>query len=380
MKKPTYRTLAAPLGIALVVMLALPLAALANTSEAIAQTGGMTLILPMPGTALKVDVKLDAVGNISAVDLDPVGTYLATKRGPHAVTVESGDGTSQVKINAKGDKLAVKASFATLASLLGTGTWSADLFGTHAPTSVPYTIGDVGGEPTLALGAITGGPSDMVVTPGTPEMKSGPKGSEAKVKIEFTRDGFTKKLEIKVSVKGHGDRPATLKITLSGKDKQKLTGTLAELIALGTRTWSGHLCDGTPVSFTYSVQAPGMVVYGNDATPPATVKTHEDGDEHGDESGIESGFDVRFDGTKTKVKVRLEQEEDGSWELKVDAKADKCKHTPANDPTVNAPDGPNVHLGHGHHGDPAKSDHTDGNKADHTDGVKADGNKKGHRG
>ena len=141
MHRLIQRTLAAPVAIAVVCLLALPLTAFANTSGAIAQTGGMSVTLPMAGSGLSVVVVLDVVGNVSQVDLDPIGTYSATKLGPHAVTFENGDGTSQVKINAKHDKLEVKATAPTLASFLGTGSWSADLFGTHETTTVGYTVG-----------------------------------------------------------------------------------------------------------------------------------------------------------------------------------------------------------------------------------------------
>ena len=323
MMRPIQRALAAPLGLALVVLLALPMAAFANTSEAIAQTGGMTVVLPFPGTDLSVVVKLDAVGNLTQVDLAPIGTYSATKVGPHAVTFENSGDTSQVKIKAKGDKLAVSASAPTLASFLGTGSWSADLFGTGTATTVAYTVGDSGGAPTIALGAIVPA-AGITVVPGTPKMKTGSSGSEASVRIEFSKDGFTKKLDIKVSVKADGERPASLKITLSGKDRQKLNGTLAQLA--GLHSWSGHLCNGAPVSFTYTVRDPaGTVAFGTATGATATAKPSN------------HGFTVRFDGSKTKVKVSLNQKKDLSWELKVRAKTDKCKHTPALDPKVNTP-------------------------------------------
>ena len=356
MSRPTYRALAAPLGLALVALLALPLTVLANTSEAIAQTGGMTVTLPMPGSGLSVVVKLDVVGNVSQVDLDPVGTYTATKLGPHAVTFDSTDGTPQIKVNANHDKLEVKAKAPTLASFLGAGTWSADLFGTGEVTTVGYSVGDSGGAPTIAIDSVLA-PSDVAVVQGTPKMKTGPKGSDASVKIDFSRDGFTKKLDIKVSVKATGDNAASLKITLSGKDKQKLAGALADLV--GTRTWSGHLCDGTAVGFDYTVAGDGTVAFGTATGAPATAKP----DKH--------GFSVRFDGTKTKVKVRLSEKKDGTWELKVDAKAGKCKHTPAADPIVNTPVSPDASNGHGGH---------DGHDASVEDHRQADGSGHGDSG
>ena len=332
MLRPIRRAVVAPIGIALVALLALPLSVLANTSEAIAQTGGMTVTLPMPGSGLSVVVKLDVVGNVSQVDLDPVGTYSATKVGPHAVTFENGDGTSQVKIKAGGDRLAVKASAPTLASFLGSGTWSADVFGTGVTTKVGYTVGDLGGgKPTVKIDSVDA-PGDIGVVQGTEKTKTGPKGSSASIGITFSRDGFNKKLDISVSVKAAGDHPASFKITLSGKDKQKLTGTLADLI--GVHSWAGHLCDGTAVGFTYTVADPGTVAFGAASGAPATSKS------------MAHGISVRFDGTKMKVQVRLIDKKDGTWALKVSSQTSRCRHTPAADPTVNTP----VKPGAGDHG------------------------------
>lgn len=337
MLRPIRRAVVAPLGIALVALLALPVAVLANTSEAIAQTGGMTVTLPMPGSGLTVAIKLDVVGNVSQVDLDPVGTYSATRVGPHAVSFKNADGTSQVKIKARGDKLSVKASAPTLASFVGSGSWSADLFGTGTATTVGYTVGDAAGKPTIAVDSVTA-PGDIAVVQGTPKSKTGPKGSSASVRIAFSRDGFTKKLDIGISVKATGDHAASFRITLSGKDRQKLSGTLAELA--GTRTWAGHLCDGTAVSFTYTVVADGTdgsVVFGT-ASAPATSKAGK------------HGIFVRFDGTRTKVNVGLHEKKDGTWALKVSTRTPKCRHQPAADPGVNTPIDPNAGSGGGHDG------------------------------
>ena len=348
MLKTIQRTFAAPLCIALIALLALPLAVFANTSGAIAQTGGMSLTLPMAGSGLSVVVQLDVVGNVSQVAIDPVGTYTATRLGPHAVTFDNADGTSQVKINAKGDKLAVKASAPTLATFIGSGTWSADLFGTGTVTTVGYTIGGAGTVPTIAIGSVAA-PADVVVVQGTPKTKTGSEGSTASVQIVFTRDGFTKKLDIKISVKASGTRAASLRITLSGKDRQKLSGALADLI--GTHSWAGHLCDGTAVAFTYDVVDPGTLVFGAATGATATTKTDED------------GLTVAFNGTKTKVSISLHKNEDGTWTLKASTRTDKCKDTPAADPTVNTPVSPDATKAGNGHGD---------NHGNNSDKAKAD--------
>lgn len=369
MRKMIQRTFAVPLSLALIALLALPLAVFANTSAAIAQTGGMSVTMPMPGSGLSVVVTLDVVGNLSTVTIDPVG-YTATKLGPHAVTFDNTTSNTQVKINAKGVKLAVKASAPTLASFLGSGTWSADVFGTGTATVVGYTVGATGAAPTIAIDSVSA-VAGIVAVQGTPKLTTGHKDSSASVQVVFTKDGFTKKLDIKISVKNEGARPASLKITLTGKDKQQLSGALVSL--LGDHAWAGHLCNGTPVSFTYRVNVPGVIVFGTATGATATAKSDE------------GGLTVSFDGTKTKVNIDLDQHKDLTWGLDVSTRTDKCKGTPAPNPTVNTPvvlDTTKADKGHGDQ----NSNNAEKSKANaklastHVDAKTAQTGHKGHKG
>ena len=129
--------------------------------------------------------------------------------------------------------------------------------------------------------------------------------------MAFSRDGYTKKLTIKVSVKAEGDHPASLQLALSGKDRQKMSGTLAELA--GSHTWSGKLCDGTAVTIGYTVNPDGTVAYGSATGGTATVKTGE------------HGFTARFDGTKVKVMISLKQAKDGSYSLQTVGQARRLR-------------------------------------------------------
>jgi hypothetical protein len=351
------RPLMATTAVALVALLALPLAVLATTTDAIAQTGGMTATLPILGSSLIVEVKLDANGNLTTVNLDPIGAYSASKVSSHAVTFASADGTTQVKIKAHGDKLSIKATAGSLDALVGPGTWSADVFGTGTKSNVAYTVGKAAdGSPTLALGAIDP-VSGITVDPGTPVTKTGEHGASASVKVAFNRDGYTKKLTIKVSVKAEGDHPASLSLTLSGKDRQKLSGTLESLV--GPHTWSGKLCDGSAVTIGYTVNADGTVAYGSATGGTATVKTGE------------HGFTARFDGTEVKVKISLKQAEDGTYSLQTSAKRDGCDHQSVPNPTVNTPVNPGADQPSDHHGDGSGDHHGDGS-GDHKGGGSGD--------
>lgn len=329
--------LAATLATALAVgLLAFPAGVLAQTNGPIAQTGGMTAVLPLFGSpGLTVAVTLDTVGNISNVALTPTGVVDQTSADPTIVKFANTDGTTKVAVRAKGDKLSISAKSGSLADFVGPGTWSANVFGTGS-ASVDYTIGDDGtGKPTLTIGtpSVPGGVTAVVIAP---KMDTDEGEASASGGATFSANGFVKRLKIKIEVDEIGG-PAHLKITLTGKDRQTLSDSLAALVAVGNRTWSAYLCDGTTqVTVTYKVNADGTVsfVSASPATPAAKVKT----------SG--KGFSVRFEGTKVGVKVSLRPNEDGStYTLSAKGSSGKCG-------------------GDGHHGS-HDGDHHDG---DHHDG------------
>jgi hypothetical protein len=293
------RRLVAPALIA--IALAFPVGIAANTTDQIAETGGMTV--PLLGASVVVKIELDAVGHISAVTFTPAGDLSPTKSSDHRVTFANADGTTRIDVAARGHKLSVKARTGTLAELVGDRVWSAAVFGPGTESTVPYTIGNDAGKPTLVVGAPT---VPAAVTATVSPVKAS--GNNVSGMVTFESDGYVKTLKIWVHVDDGGGK-AMLKIVLSGKDKQKLTGPIADLV--GARTWSGQLCDGTTATVNYTVNADGTVTYVS-ATPAATVKTQG------------KGFRATFDGTKVRVSVSL-QAKSGSYELKVDGKTGKCK-------------------------------------------------------
>jgi hypothetical protein len=296
------RRLVAPALIA--IALAFPVGIAANTTEQIAQTGGMTL--PLLGASVTVEIKLDAVGHISEVNFTPAGTLTETRSSDHRVSFANADGTVKVDIKARGHKLSLKAKTGSLDDLVGSGVWSAAVFGPGTESTVPYTIGNAGGKPTLEIGAPTV-PAGVTAT--VSAIKTS--GNNVSGRVTFESDGYTKTLSIWVHVDQGGGK-AMLKIVLSGKDKQRLSGSLAELVAVGARTWSAHLCDGTAATVTYQVNADGSVTFLSALPNTASVKTKG------------KGFTATFDGTKVRVSVALKAK-DGSYELKVDGKSGKCK-------------------------------------------------------
>ncbi len=309
--------------LAMAAILAVPIVALASTTDAIAQTGGMTATLPLLGSSLTVQVKLDASGNLSQVNLDPVGGYAALQLNAHAVTFDSTAGGTQVKIKAHGSSLSIGAKAGTLDALVGPGTWSADVFGTGSPSSLTYSVGNNAGVPTVVINSVTPA-AGVTATPGTPVAKTEDHGSLAAASVSFSKDGWTKKLTISVKVSDDPEHPrASLKITLTGKDRQVLTGTLAELG--GTHTWDGKTCDGTALGLTYTVNPDGTVSYVS--ATGATATTH----------ALDKGFIARFGGTRAFVNVALHQNEQqtGTYTLKVKFQKFGCGKQSAPNQIVN---------------------------------------------
>ena len=324
------RRLGAVLAIALAALIALPGMAFAATNPQIAATGGMTATLPILGGGVSVTVALDQAGNVSGVTVsDPSLTQ--TKSSTGVVKFATADGKTKVVVKALGSKLSISAKATTLAELLGTGTWSANVFG-NGVSSAQYTIGDDGsGNPTVSLTDPSPLASGVTWKAGTPHPgKQG--GASASAGGQFSYQGYTKTLKVSVRVeKAHGNEPgsASLKITLIGRDVQKLTGTLADLAAAGTRTWAGYLCDGTTkVTVSYHVNADATIGYDGATGGTAVQKAGKDG-----------GLLVRFQGTNVGFAARLKDNGDGTFTLKAAGFSGQC-----------GKGGHDGHGGHHHHG------------------------------
>jgi len=320
------------------LMLAFPGLVAATTNEPIAQTGGMTATFPLLGTNLTVGVTLNSVGDVSDVALDPSGTLTKTSGdGTHMVKFSNADGSVKVSVRAGGSSLTIRAK-STLADLSGQSTWAADVFGTGTKSTVKYTIGSNGGLPTLTIGAITtpSGVTSAVVTPVS--KASGDKskdGDKAKVQgdrswaiggVTFTSGGYTKHLSISVFA-NKSDGTAAVTITLSGRDKLDLSGTLADLA--GPRTWVAHMCDGTKVSVAYHVASDGSVVF-DSATPATFMEKAFDSSklfDHWKDSTAKvsvKGFIVRFDNSGVGVAAWLKDNGDGTFTLVVQGSSGHC--------------------------------------------------------
>lgn len=309
---PTARVVAGAAAVAM--LLALPAGTLAVTNVPIAQTGGMTATLPIMGSGLTVTVALDtSTGNISSATVsDPALTQTSTS--PEIVKFANSGATTKVTVKAMGSRLAISAKVTTLAELVGNGTWSADVFGTGTKTSASYSIGDDGsGNPTVTLGTPAPLPAGATWTAAPPKTGGDEGESMASAGGTFSYQGFKKTLRITVTVDKE-DGYARLSITLTGRDAQVLTGTLADLAAAGQRTWSGIECDGTAVSVKYHVDGTGKgsVVFDSSTPTGATSFPAED------------GIAVWFPKTNVGVVIRLRDNGDGTYTLSVRGHSGNC--------------------------------------------------------
>ena len=311
------RRLVAVLAIAMAALIALPGMAFAATNPQIAATGGMTATLPILGGGVSVTVALDQTGNISGVTVGNPA-LAQTKASTGFVKFATSDGKTNVTVKAMGSKVSISAKATTLADLVGTGTWSANVFG-NGVSSAQYTVGDDGsGNPTVSVADPSPLAPGVTWKAGFAGWHNGKQGGASAVAGgTFSYQGFTKTLKIAVKVeKPHGSDPgsASLKITLSGRDVQSLTGTLADLAAAGTRSWSGYLCDGTTkVTVTYHVNADGTIGF-EGATGGTAIQKATD---HG-------GLRVRFQGTKVGFAARLKDNHDGTFTLKASGFSGSC--------------------------------------------------------
>ncbi len=149
-----------------------------------------------------------------------------------------------------------------------------------------------------------------LLKPGSTKSADKDKGSHATASGKFTWQGFSKTLTISVNVAKDGG--AGLSITLSGRDAQKLNGSLASLVAGGARTWSANTCAGTPVKVNYHVASDGTVVYDGSTGGTATEKT------------FGHGFLAWFDKGRTGVFVNLIAQKDGTYSLYVLGRSGDC--------------------------------------------------------
>ena len=124
-----------------------PTAASASTTEAIADTGGMTLVLGSGVSPLEIAVSLDDIGGVTEV---AVGGDSVDGDGEHVVRFSNEVDGTRVSVHAKNHRLAADVKAADLADIVGPHEWAAPLFGSTEDTVVAFEVVDNGGYPELA--------------------------------------------------------------------------------------------------------------------------------------------------------------------------------------------------------------------------------------
>jgi len=325
------------------------------------------LTLPFMGAPLKLTVTTGPGGAIASADLDNAGAFTATDVSARKVSFVANDGTLQLTVRSKGNEQRVTAKAAEFSQLVGTSNWSGDVFGTGLASTVAFTIGGDELAPTLTIDSAVSGDAAAggEATIGAVRTESDDDDGEIEVKgsVQFTLDGQSRTLYIKVKVETDDDdsaadspEAASLRITLS-----KLRGVPQSIEdAVGQKTWTAALCDGTnTATVVYTVNADGTL----------TLDSATNTDGSSPEIKAESNkIEVRF-GKDARVKFRSSLDGD-QITVRIEEKV-RCRD--AADPTTNVStsttiddddddDDEDEHHSGGHDDDDDDDDHNGGGR------------------
>ena len=241
--------------------------------------------LPLFGAQLNLEIVNGPGGALTSVAVTSVPPTLAagtvaTKLDPHKVVFESanlidplGDPAKVVIKSRKGTQK-ISARAGSLADVSGPGSWVGDVFGSGNVSTVPFTIADVGGSPSITLGGILVGADVATAVPGPLKVSSGDDDDEmeqsARISVKFTNTAGDQSRTLSIKVKVEED---------DGKTEAKLSIALSKIkgvpgTAVGTHTWIGVLCNNADASITYTVGPDGLVAFGT-ITPTATTSTDD---------------------------------------------------------------------------------------------------------
>lgn len=305
----------------------------------------VSITLPLFGAPLTVDITADATGSLTNVAVNPADGLTATTLKPNRVVFENTAGTATITVTNRDGRQSVTVRAGTLADVSGSGQWSGDLFGTGTPTTVNYTVGDLGGGSPDITGVAS---SDATAVIGATKYSIEDDEQEARVTIGFTSGSQTRSVTIRVEVSTvEGVSRASLRISLG-----RLRGAPQPAADVaGPHTWDGQLCNGTPAHIDYTVALDGTIS-GVTATPtPESVR------------GGEHSTQVRFSNSE-RVHLRAELE-DGLITLDV-SESFRCSGTPGTNTTVSIAPGDDHGLdGEGEDGeDHATGPHGDDNESE----------------
>lgn len=260
-----------------------------------------TVTLPLFGVPLTIDITTGPGGALTSVSVNPADNTVATALKPHKVVFQSSNPAdptadpARVVVKSKNGGQSVSARAGTLADVSGPGSWSGDVFGTGAATSVNFTIAAAAdGSPDIT--GVTSSDATAVIGAVNHSTGDDDEGTEmsASVSIMFTNAAgdMSRSLTIRVKVGGEdGSTEAKLSVSLG-----RLKGVAIDAVkAAGPHTWTNTLCDGTTATIKYTVAADGTVSAVTVDPASAELRT--------DTSKIEARFAT---GERVKIRVRLD--------------------------------------------------------------------------
>jgi uncharacterized membrane protein YgcG len=271
-----------------------------------------TVTLPLFGAQLKLDIVNGPGGVLTSVTVTPAAGNVATKLDPHKVVFESANLTdptgdpAKVVIKSRNGTQKISARAGSLADVAGPGSWVGDVFGTGNLTTVPFTIADVGGAPTITIGTMILAADVTVPVAPVVQTSSGDDDDEgveqsARATIKF------------VNAPG-GDQSRTLSINVKieeddGKAEAKLSISLGKIkgvegMAVGTHTWIGVLCNNADASIAYTVLADGTLTLGAITPAGSTTSTDEGKTTVTFATGEQVRIKVKSDEGQMKVSVK----------------------------------------------------------------------------
>jgi len=282
-----------------------------------------TVMLPLFGAPLTFTITSGPGGALADVSVDPAAGVTATQLRPHKVTFEVTNPTDpttpgKVSVRSKHGGQSVSTRAGSLADVSGAGSWSGDVFGTGAATTVNFTIAGTDAAPDIT--GVTS--SDATADIGAVQHSTGDddEGTEvsASVKVTFTSadSSMSRALSIRVKVETDADGNTSAKVSVALGRLKGLPVDAAT--AAGPHTWSGVLCDNTAATITYDVAVDGTV--SNVVATPAADRVKAEGDK----------IEVRFS-DKERVRIRV-REDNGQITINVDERI-RCDSP---NPTTNA--------------------------------------------
>ncbi len=286
-----------------------------------------TVTLPLFGAPLTVDLTTGPGGILESVSVTPSDAFTQSLDKPHLVVFTNDDGTAKVAVGSLRGGQAVVARAGSLADVSGDGSWESDVFGTGTITHVTFTIGATAEGGPDVTNVATDDPT-ATISPTKYFSIGGPNGpgKAALAVVTFTHDGKARFLNIGVHVATKdGTAIAGTALTLSqlkdvghhpkpepnpnpNPDPKPTPPPITlppgtDAGGVGEHTWEGTLCDGTPASMQYTINANGTVTLG--AASPTPMRTYSLGDKIGVKYSLSEGVGVAVQTTDSGVVAKL---------------------------------------------------------------------------